>query len=65
MLTAPPTKCEFAPVSLDELLEGVSDGVARTPDPDGLHHARVAQLPAAQLPVKHLHNKHAKLLNIL
>ena len=42
------------PVPLHELLEGVPDGVARPPDPDGLHHAGVPQLATAELPVKHL-----------
>lgn len=37
-----------------ELLEGVADGEARLADAHGLHHARVAQLPQAQLPVEEL-----------
>ena len=48
------TAVDQVSVSLHELLEGVSDGVARPPDPDGLHHPRVSQLAAAQLPVEHL-----------
>jgi hypothetical protein len=35
----------------------IPDRVACSSDPDGLHHARVAQLSAAQLSVKHLHGK--------
>ena len=42
------------PVPLRELHEGVPDGVACPPDPDRLHHARVAQLAAAQLSIEHL-----------
>ena len=41
-------------VSLHELLEGVPDGVASPPDPDGLHHPGVSELSAAQLAVEHL-----------
>ena len=39
---------------LRELLERVADGEARLADVHGLHHARVSQLPQAQLPVKQL-----------
>ena len=42
------------PVPLGELHEGVPDRVAGPSDPDRLHHARVAQLAAAQLSVEHL-----------
>jgi hypothetical protein len=35
----------------------IPDRVACPSDPDGLHHARVAQLSAAQLSVKHLDGK--------
>ena len=41
-------------VPLGELHEGVPDRVACPSDPDRLHHARVAQLAAAQLSVEHL-----------
>lgn len=41
-------------VPLHELPECVADGVARSPDPYSLHHARVPQLAAAQLTVKQL-----------
>ena len=41
-------------VALDELGEGVADRVAGAPDPDGLHHAGVAELAAAQVAVEHL-----------
>lgn len=37
-----------------ELLEGVAEGKARLADVHGLHHARVAQLPQAQLAVEEL-----------
>ena len=42
------------PVALHELPEGVPDRVSGPPDPDGLHHAGVAQLTAAQLSVEQL-----------
>lgn len=42
------------PVPLHELPEGVADGVACSPYPYSLHHARVPQLAAAQLTVKQL-----------
>ena len=42
------------PVPLRELHEGVPDRVAGPSDPDRLHHARVAELAAAQLSVEHL-----------
>lgn len=42
------------PVPLHKLPECVADGVASPPDPDSLHHARVPQLSAAKLSVKHL-----------
>ena len=48
------TAVDEVPVTLSELHEGVSDGVASPPDPDRLHHARVAQLAAAQLSIEHL-----------
>ena len=41
-------------VSLDKLLEGVSDWISGSPDPDGFHHTGIPQLTATQLPVKHL-----------
>ncbi len=41
----------------------IPDRVACPSDPDGLHHARVAQLSATQLSVKHLHGKIA--LNVV
>ncbi len=40
------------PVPVDKLPERVPDRVAGPPDPDRLHHARVPQLAAAQLPVE-------------
>ena len=45
-------------VALHELFEGVADGVACLPDPDGLHHPRVAELPNTQLPVEQLTHTH-------
>ena len=42
-------------VALHKLSEGVANGVACPPDPYGLHHARVAELTHAQLPVEQLH----------
>ena len=39
-------------VAFDELAEGVADGVSGAADADGLHHARVAQLAAAQVAIE-------------
>lgn len=39
-------------VTVHKLNEGVSDGIAGPPDPDGLHHAGVSQLTDTQLSVK-------------
>ena len=52
-------------ISLHELLEGVSDGVASTADPDRLHHPGVSQLAAAQFPVEHLQVLMSRLLSNL
>lgn len=41
-------------VTLHKLNKCVSDGITGSPDPDGLHHARVSQLTNAQLSVKQL-----------
>lgn len=47
-------------VTIHKFGEGVSDWITRPPNPDGLHHARVAQLTNAQLSIKQLRrrNKH-------
>lgn len=51
-------------VTIHKLSKGVSDGVPGSPDPDGLHHAGVAQLTNAQLSVKQLRRKQkSKLLH--
>lgn len=42
------------PVALNKFLEGMSDGVASSANANGLHHARVPQLTAAQTSVEHL-----------
>lgn len=42
------------PVALNKFLEGVSDRIASSANANGLHHARVPQLTAAQTSVKHL-----------
>lgn len=42
------------PVAIDELHEGVADGISCTADPNGLHHTRVPQLTHTELPVKQL-----------
>ena len=44
-------------VPLDEFVEGVTDRVSGAPDTDGLHHARVPKLAAAEVAVKHLQDK--------
>lgn len=47
-------------VTIHKFGEGVSDWITRPPNPDGLHHARVAQLTNTQLSIKQLRrrNKH-------
>lgn len=45
------------PVSAQEVLVPVPDGVSQLPDVDGVHHAKAFQLVHAQVPVKHLEGK--------
>lgn len=42
------------PVASQELLKGVTHGIASFPDADGFHHARVAQLTHAEISVEEL-----------
>lgn len=44
-------------VAVHKLAKGVSDGITGPPNPDGLHHARVAKLTNTQLSVKYLKKK--------
>lgn len=42
------------PVAVQEVLEGVADGVAQLSDVDGVHQAKASELVHAQASVKHL-----------
>ena len=46
-------------VPLDELAKGVADRIPCAPDADGFHHARIPQLAATEVAVKHLQNDKA------
>lgn len=51
------TTLQKNPVPTEELLKGVTHGVASFPDAYGLHHARVAQLTHAEISVEELKDK--------
>lgn len=48
------------PVTAQKLVEGVAHGIAGFPDPDRLHHSRIAELTKAQLPVEQLRRRRTK-----
>lgn len=55
---------EEHPVTFQEFLKGMADGISQLPDMNSVHHARISQLTHAQLSVKDLEETKPKKMNI-